>query len=199
MAMFAGLFAMFGIFFIVVGLAILIFYLIGLWKLFQKAGRNGWEAIVPFYNTWVLTEIAGLAWWYALIIIFSDIFGGTNAEDSLGFILSVCSIVAKFFIFYNISKKLHKDTGFAILMTIFPVIMVPLVGFSSSYQFDNKVVVSENGPIGPNVNDYSHDTKHTNSESNSGAHPYSNHFCPHCGKSVEAEAKFCGNCGNMIK
>ena len=53
-------------------LPILIVYLIALWNLFKKAGRNGWEAIVPFYNTWVLSEIAGVAWGYPLIIIVSN-------------------------------------------------------------------------------------------------------------------------------
>ena len=56
---------MFGIFFIMIIIVLLVLYFIGLWKLFQKAGKNGWEAIVPFYNTWVLVEISGLAWWYA--------------------------------------------------------------------------------------------------------------------------------------
>ena len=23
------------------------------WKLFKKAGKNGWEAIIPFYNSYV--------------------------------------------------------------------------------------------------------------------------------------------------
>ena len=36
---------------------------------------------------------------------------------------------------------------FAILMTLFPFIMLPLVGFSKKYQFDNEVKVSPNGPF----------------------------------------------------
>ena len=47
----------------IVIIAFLVFYFVCLWKLFKKAGKNGWEAIIPYYNTWVLIEIAGLNWW----------------------------------------------------------------------------------------------------------------------------------------
>ena len=197
-----GVIAFWGIFFIIILIAILLLYTIGLWKVFQKAGRNGWEAIVPFYNTWVLVEISGLAWWYALIIIFSNIIGSTESRDSIGIVLSICSIIAKFFTFYNISKKLHKDTGFAILMTIFPFIMIPLVGFSNNYQFDANVVVSENGPFdqkNEKVSNQESNGNHTNFEHANSKNSDSNHFCPQCGKPLKNGAKFCGNCGNMIK
>lgn len=42
-------------------LAIVVFLIVGEWKLFVKAGKQGWKSIIPFYNTYVLfTEIAGL-------------------------------------------------------------------------------------------------------------------------------------------
>ena len=69
----AGMFAaLAGAIFIValIVLAIYVVYVIGLWFIFKKAGKQGWEAIIPFYNTWVLVEIAGLNWWWFLIILF---------------------------------------------------------------------------------------------------------------------------------
>ena len=30
-----------------------------MWKVFTKAGKPGWAAIIPIYNIWVLLEIAG--------------------------------------------------------------------------------------------------------------------------------------------
>ena len=73
-----ALFATLGVFiFFVVALLIayLIFYIIGKIKLFQKAGKNGWEAIIPFYSDWVLTEISGLAWYWFLFLIAPTIIG----------------------------------------------------------------------------------------------------------------------------
>lgn len=57
------------IFILLLVIALYVVYVIGLWKLFKKAGKQGWEAIIPFYNTYVLVEISGLNWWYFLIAI----------------------------------------------------------------------------------------------------------------------------------
>lgn len=45
------------------------FYLLtvaGLWKMFVKAGRPGWPAIIPLYNLWVAFEISGHPGWWML-------------------------------------------------------------------------------------------------------------------------------------
>ena len=34
-------------------LVIIVIQIIGQWKVFKKAGKNGWEAIVPYYNLWM--------------------------------------------------------------------------------------------------------------------------------------------------
>lgn len=50
------------VFILLLVIALYAVYVIGLWKLFKKAGKQGWEAIIPFYNTYVLVEISGLNW-----------------------------------------------------------------------------------------------------------------------------------------
>jgi signal peptidase I len=43
---------------------------IGLWKLFEKAGRKGWEAIIPFYRVYVMIKLSGRpSWWFILLFI----------------------------------------------------------------------------------------------------------------------------------
>ncbi|TLM92974.1 MAG: signal peptidase I, partial [Actinobacteria bacterium] len=44
-------------FFYLIMFAIVIVVLIGMWKVFEKAGQPGWKAIVPLYNLWTLVEI----------------------------------------------------------------------------------------------------------------------------------------------
>ena len=39
-------------------LAILIAALVGMWKMFEKAGQPGWGCIIPIYNLYLLTKIA---------------------------------------------------------------------------------------------------------------------------------------------
>jgi hypothetical protein len=64
-ALFASLGAMMFIF-----LAIAVVFIIGMWKVFAKAGQPGWAAIVPIYNVYVLTQIVGRpAWWVVLMLV----------------------------------------------------------------------------------------------------------------------------------
>ena len=40
------------------------------WKIFSKAGKPGWAAIIPIYNLVVWLEIVGRpTWWIAAIIL----------------------------------------------------------------------------------------------------------------------------------
>lgn len=40
----------------------------GTWKLYQKAGRQGWKAVVPVYNSIVLMQIINRPWWWTLLL-----------------------------------------------------------------------------------------------------------------------------------
>ena len=125
---------------------LLVVYVIGLWKLFKKAGKNGWEAIVPFYNTYVLIEIAGLNWWYFLIAISGTILSFVGL-DSLSDLASLASAAVNFFIFYNLAKKMNKsEVAFGVLGIFFSGILVMILGLSKD-KYDSSVVVSPNGPI----------------------------------------------------
>lgn len=44
--------------------------LYGLWLLFRKAGKQGWEAIIPFYREYVMAQLtARPTWWVILLLI----------------------------------------------------------------------------------------------------------------------------------
>lgn len=51
-----AMFVVIGIF-AVIGLACLALFIIGEWKVFKKAGYEGWISLVPFYNTYTLSKI----------------------------------------------------------------------------------------------------------------------------------------------
>lgn len=175
---------------------ILILNTIGLWKLFKKAGRKGWESLIPFYNTWVLGEISGVAAWWPIIVILSglSIFG----KGSLGSLLRLASLFASFIIYYNLSKKLHKDTLTAVLLTIFSPIMLLVVGLSKNYQYDATVPVSQNGPFGSENNNSTVNNQTTTSQTatNDGS---IKKYCTSCGAEINSNSKFCNNCGNEVK
>lgn len=163
----------------------LVLYIVSMWKLFKKAGKNGWEAIVPFYNTWVLVEIAGLNWWYFLISISGSIITLIGL-DSLSWLTTILGYAVNFFVFYNLAKKMHKNqVSTAILGTLFSGIMIPVLGLSKDYQYDNQVAVSPNGPIGDDKS------------SNNNATP--ERFCLGCGQKLKPNSAFCENCGKKVE
>ena len=123
-------------------IAWLVFYYVGVWKLYKKAGRPGWNAIVPFYNDFVLVEMVGLKWYWFLIDIIVSI-ASSFASGLLYWLLWLVSIGVKVNIFYNMSKKFGKDAGWIVLMTLFSGIMLPIYGY-------NKAVWNANAPVTPN-------------------------------------------------
>lgn len=128
-------------------IAFVVVYIIALAKLFKKAGEPGWKAIIPFYNTFVLIQIAGLNWWYFLISI-SEIIVGFLGITGLSTLCSLASCAVNFFIFYNLAKKMHqKPEVFAIGAIFVMPIMTMIFGLSKSFTYDNSVQVSSNGPI----------------------------------------------------
>lgn len=51
-------------------LAIQVIHFLGTWKLYVKAGKNAWEAIIPIYNAIVLMQIINRPkWWTVLLFI----------------------------------------------------------------------------------------------------------------------------------
>lgn len=59
-----------GAFGAVFGLVVAVLAIAGLWKVFSKAGKPGWAAIIPFYNIYVILKIVGRpGWWLILMFI----------------------------------------------------------------------------------------------------------------------------------
>jgi len=50
-------------------LAVVAVFVIAFWKVFTKAGQPGWAAIVPIYNAYILTQIAGRPGWWVLLML----------------------------------------------------------------------------------------------------------------------------------
>ncbi|MEQ1797176.1 MAG: DUF5684 domain-containing protein, partial [Lacibacter sp.] len=54
----------------IINLFLVLLPAIGLSGMFKKAGVAGWKAFVPFYNLWIMTELAGMKkYWFFLQFI----------------------------------------------------------------------------------------------------------------------------------
>ena len=50
--------------------AFIVVYLVAAWIVYTKAGEEGWKALIPIYNVWVLLKIVGRpGWWLLLFLI----------------------------------------------------------------------------------------------------------------------------------
>lgn len=172
-----------------IALPFLIAYFVGLWATFKKCGKKGWYSIVPFYNTWVLNEIAELDWWYAIIIIIPGSFIVKNTY-MVG-LFNLIKAIASFFICYNISKKFKKGIGTTILLFFFPFIMYPVIGFSKEFNYNKDIVVSKNGPIDLNDNNSS-----SNQNNNANNNFDEKRYCSYCGNMINNTDKYCRSCGS---
>ena len=178
----------------------LIISIIALWKVFEKAGKKGWHSIIPFYGYWVLTEIAGLNWWWFLLLI-CDSFFSIFEIDELSTLANLVSLFASFNCYYNIAKRFNKTNGYSICAGIFSGIFVLLLGFSKKEVYDENIAVSKNGIFGkPETTMYDTSNNSTINYSNQDTtHSYENvNFCGNCGTKLNNEAKFCPNCGKEI-
>ena len=49
-------------------LVVQIVHFAGTWKLYKKAGRQPWEALVPIYNAVILMKIINRPWWWVILL-----------------------------------------------------------------------------------------------------------------------------------
>jgi len=104
-----------GMGFWVVWLAIMVVMIAAAWKMFEKAGKPGWAAIVPIYNAIVLLDIVGKPMWWIILML-----------------IPVVNIVVGIIVLVRLARSFGKDVGFAIGMIFLPFIFYPILGFGDA-------------------------------------------------------------------
>ena len=71
-----------------------ILYLTARWRIFRKMGRKGWEAIVPYYNVYVLFKVLyGNGWQMLLLLIpFYNIYVAFKLNFDLAYALAGAAV-----------------------------------------------------------------------------------------------------------
>lgn len=100
---------------VVIWLAVIVFMIVALWKVFTKAGQPGWGAIIPIYNIYLLCKIAGKPGWW-VILMFIPIVG----------------IVIALLVALGISANFGKGAGFGIGLFFLPIIFYPILAFGDA-------------------------------------------------------------------
>ena len=80
----------------------IVLVLVAQWKIFVKAGEAGWKVLIPFYNTYVLFQIAG--------------------RNGLGFLLMLVplvNVVVGLMLAIDLAKHFDKSTAFGVFGLFF--------------------------------------------------------------------------------
>jgi len=99
----------------IIWLLVAILVIAGMWKVFTKAGKPGWAAIIPIYNVVVLLQIAGKPLWW-IVLLFIPI---------VNFVIAVMVMI-------SLAKAFGKGTGFALGLLFLSPIFIPILGFSDA-------------------------------------------------------------------
>lgn len=116
-----GLMVVYGILGCVIG----VLGIIAMWKIFTKAGKPGWAAIIPVYNMVVLYQIVGLNPLLLLILIGSII-------PFVNFLVVIAFFVLNIISSIKLSKVFGKGTGFAVGLIFLPFIFQLILAFDKS-------------------------------------------------------------------
>ena len=138
------------IFVAIIGIAFLVFTVIGRWKLYQKSGEEGWKALIPVYSEYTLIKIAGLNWWWIFIVVAPILVSVVVDNTAISRLADLVSILANIAICYNLKEKFHKDQNWFILSVFFGGITVPILGLSKKDTYDAAAPVKENAFFGGN-------------------------------------------------
>lgn len=99
-------------------LAVVVLYIVGMWKVYTKAGQPGWAAIIPIYNLIVLIQISGKPLWYIVL-----------------FLIPVANLVAAILVGIAIAQRFGKSEGFGVGLGLLGFVFYPILGFGdATYQ-----------------------------------------------------------------
>lgn len=96
-------------------LALAVVMIASMWKIFTKAGRPGWAALVPIYNTLQLIWTSGKPWWWFLLMLIPFV-----------------NIVVLVVVYYNLCKAFGKGVGYTLLLIFIPIVGFPMLAWGNT-------------------------------------------------------------------
>lgn len=98
--------------FAIIYLAVLVLLVVSMWKIYDKAGKPGWAAIVPIYNIIVLLEIVNKPIWWIILLLIPFI-----------------NIIFAIIIIHRLSLSFGQGVGFTILLLLLGIVGFPMLAF----------------------------------------------------------------------
>ncbi len=96
-------------------LAVVVFMIAALWKVFTKAGEPGWACIVPIYNAIVYLKVSGKPWWWLFL-----------------FFIPFVNFIITLFVSLGLAKNFGKGGGFGVGLWLLGPIFLPILAFGDA-------------------------------------------------------------------
>lgn len=116
-------------------IGLLILLLTAHWKIFTKAGKPGWAALVPFYNGYTLSVIVfGNASYFVISLVLNtaSFIAQIAGLSTLVILIWIATVVLCIIFYIKLSKAFGKSGGFIVGMIFLPYIFQPILGFGKS-------------------------------------------------------------------
>ena len=93
-------------------LAFVLLVIISMWRVYERAGEPGWAVLIPFYNMYVLTKVAGLSGWWAVAMF-----------------IPLINIIALFVVSIAVARRFDRGAGFGVGLALLPMIFYPILAW----------------------------------------------------------------------
>ncbi|MGX2982669.1 hypothetical protein [Helicobacter sp. 23-1045] len=127
-----GLLALLGFLLVLLVIAYLVALVVSWWKIFKKGGEEGWAAIVPFYNAYILGKVAGGVGFGVgfLVVVMIQFFGiimglvvmiitdEERAYDIIYFLFALPFLIMRLVLAFKLGGKFGCGVGIRFLLAI---------------------------------------------------------------------------------
>ena len=102
--------------------AVILIGIIAFWRVFTKAGRPGWAALIPIYNVYTLAKVGGKSGWYVI-----------------GLIVPILGLILSILLALGVAEKFGKSGAFGFIgLWLFSLIGYLILGFGSAQYIGEK-------------------------------------------------------------
>lgn len=114
---------------------------ITIWRIFTKAGRGGWECLIPFYGNAVFLDIAGLPMGLMAVFFLPQVAAIVVNLAGLAGTAAAAGIVGLAWLLYvlvwalncqGLARNFGKGLGFACGLFFLPFVFMPILAFDGS-------------------------------------------------------------------
>ena len=100
---------------IIFSLLLAAFYVYCAWKIFEKAGKPGWAALIPIFNTLIQLEIVQRPLWWVFLMFVPGV-----------------NLIITVIVIFDLAKVFGKDNGFAFGLLFLAPVFVPILALGNA-------------------------------------------------------------------